>query len=489
VPGLAATELETHVSRLFLTDELVVKVKKALRTDFLDFTTPELRERACRREVELNRRLAPGAYLGVAHLPAAVHGWEPAVVMRRQPSESNLERLARSGAPLGDALRAVSICLADFHRGAVRSGDIDDSATPEALLQRWCRNTAEMRLARPAPVATEKLDHVDALATRYLKGREPLLRLRITSGRVCDGHGDLLAADIFCPLGQPPVLLDCLEFDDQLRYGDVLADVAFLAMDLERCGRPKSADRLLTDYQEAAQDAWPASLAHYYIAARALIRAKVAGLRLTQGDPSAAELVAGHLAIAERHLQAGLVRLVLVGGLPGTGKTTVARRLATRLGCAYLSSDVRRKQLTGVPAGQRLAAAYGAGMYDSASRERTYSSLLASAERALSLGESVVIDATWASAAHRDRAVHAAHAAGAELACLQTELPEAEADLRLRQRSVQGHDASDADVEVARQLRARFDPWPAHRLDTSGSSMQAVDEAVQLVTGVDQCTT
>jgi predicted kinase len=305
----------------------------------------------------------------------------------------------------------------------------------------------------------------------------------VQTGRICDGHGDVLAADVFCPPGRPPQILDCLEFDDGLRYGDVLADVAFLAMDLERCGRPAEAELLLEEYRLAAHDAWPRSLADYYIAARAMVRAKVAGLRLAQGDGGAGPLVEEHLVVAERHLQAGTVRLVLVGGLPGTGKTTVSRLLADRLGWQYLSTDVRRKELLGVPSDQLLDEAYGEGRYDAAARDRTYTSLLSSAAEALSLGESVVLDATWASEAHRHRAARTAARAVAELTCLQTVLPDDVADVRLRERRERGGDASDAGVQVARELRTRFDPWTAHRLDTSEPSADVVEEAVRLVTG------
>jgi aminoglycoside phosphotransferase family enzyme/predicted kinase len=479
----SSTELETHVSRLFLTDELVVKVKKALRTDFLDFSTPALREQACRREVALNRRLAPEVYLGVAHLPSGEGAWEPAVVMRRQPERWNLESLARSGADLTEPLQAVSRRLAEFHARAERSVLIDGAGMPDTVLERWSANVDETRRARPRTVDDVQLERLDELAVRYLTGRAPLLRQRVDTGRICDGHGDLLAADIFCPPGAPPQILDCLEFDDRLRYGDVLADVAFLAMDLERCGRPEAAQLLLAHYRRTADDSWPDSLADYYVAFRALIRAKVAGLRVAQGDATATRLVEEHVAVAERHLLAGQVRLVLVGGLPGTGKTTVSRALAARLGWQYLSSDVRRKELLGVPAERHLGESFGEGAYDEAARDRTYRSLLATAEQALSFGESVVVDATWASQAHRDKAAEAAERTRAGLVCLQTVLDDEVADLRIRDRSDRGDDASDADVQVARVLRTRFDRWSARRLETSGSPRDVVDEAIRVVVG------
>jgi predicted kinase len=161
----------------------------------------------------------------------------------------------------------------------------------------------------------------------------------------------------------------------------------------------------------------------------------------------------------------------------------VSRALADRLGWQYLSTDVRRKELLGVPADQHLEEAYGDGVYDATARDRTYTSLLSSAAEALSLGESVVLDATWASKAHRDRAVRTAARAAAELTCLQTVLPDEVADVRIRERGDRGGDASDADVQVARELRTRFDPWTAHELDTSGPSSDVVEDAVRLVAG------
>ncbi len=161
------------------------------------------------------------------------------------------------------------------------------------------------------------------LSRRYLSGRDALFDRRIAEGKVIDGHGDLLADDIFC-LTDGPRILDCVEFDDQLRYGDVLADVCFLAMDLERLGASDLGARFLAWYRELAAETYPATLAHHYIAFRAHIRAMVACLRGAQGDQAAVGEASRLLGIARDHLGRGQVVLVLVGGLPGTGKSTLA---------------------------------------------------------------------------------------------------------------------------------------------------------------------
>ena len=166
---------------------------------------------------------------------------------------------------------------------------------------------------------------VRRLVDAYLSGRAALFAARIDGGHVVDGHADLLADDIFC-LPDGPALLDCLEFDDRLRYVDVIDDAAFLAMDLEYLGRPDLAEFFLDRYRELSGDDAPDSLRHFYVAYRAVVRAKVDCVRLTQGHPEAAADAQRHLAIAAEHLSRGAVRLVVVGGAPATGKTTVARR-------------------------------------------------------------------------------------------------------------------------------------------------------------------
>src|SRR5690606_13545776 len=181
---------------------------------------------------------------------------------------------------------------------------------------------------------------------------------RVAAGRACDGHGDLLADDVFC-LDDGPQVLDCLEFDDALRYEDVLADVAFMAMDLERLGRADLAEHFLDAYRRAAGEDWPASLAHHHIAYRAQVRAKVTAIRAQQGDAGSVDAARALLKLCFDHLEAGRVRLILVGGAPGTGKSTLAAGLAASLGATVLRSDVIRKERAGLAPSESAAAGFG----------------------------------------------------------------------------------------------------------------------------------
>jgi hypothetical protein len=206
-----------------------------------------------------------------------------------------------------------------------------------------------------------------------------LFERHVDGSRVRDGHGDLLAEDIFV-LDDGARILDCLEFDLRLRHGDVLADVAFLAMDLERLGATRQVASFLSWYAEFAGDTWPASLAHHWIAYRALVRAKVACLAHDQGDLDAGERAATLLRLCHRHLRLATVRMVLVGGLPGTGKTTTATALADRLGWALLSSDELRHQI-GSP--QPGPSGYIQGLYRPEVTSAVYRCLLDQANRCL----------------------------------------------------------------------------------------------------------
>jgi uncharacterized protein len=466
--ALPAGVAETHSGVVFLLGDRAYKLKKRVDLGFLDFRSVAVRRAVCHREVELNRRLAPDVYLGVSDIvDPDGEVCDHLIVMRRMPDERRLGTLVARGAVVDDHLRRLADVLADFHHRADRGPVIDDAARPEALLGRWAANTAGLAPFADRIVAAADVEAVDALARRYLAGRGPLFEQRIADGRACDGHGDLLADDVFC-LDDGPRVLDCIEFDDDLRYGDVLADVAFLAMDLERLGRPDLADRFLDDYRRRAADHWPASLAHHHIGYRAQVRAKVAAIRADQGHQPSAETARRCLALARRHLDAGRVRLILVGGLPGTGKSTLARGLGEALGAVVVRSDVIRKELAGLPAHQDASSRFGEGLYGAASTAATYAELLERAGSALRTGESVVLDASWTDQAARQRARQLARETASEVVELRCVVPGAVAERRIGERARKGRDASDADAAVARRMAAVVDPWPeATEVDTT----------------------
>ncbi|MFN0091300.1 MAG: AAA family ATPase, partial [Acidimicrobiales bacterium] len=454
-PEEAAAAVETHVSTLFFLRDRVYKLCKPVSLGFLDYSTRERRLEACRREVELNRRLAPDVYLGVyTVLDDAGAPCEHLVAMRRMPADRRLTALLDTP-EAADRVRDTARALAAFHAGAARTALARDAAEAASLRALWADNAAE--LARhPQAASAAELVRAERLAGRYLDGRAGLLAERAARGLAVDGHGDLLADDIFC-LPDGPRLLDCLAFDDRLRAGDVLLDAAFLAMDLERLGRADLAAAFLDWYREFSGERHPRSLADHFVAYRAQVRAKVAAIRAAQAGSGAGAGAGGAAWAAASslhrlclgHLEAARVRLVLVGGAPGVGKSTVAEALGRATGWAVLRSDEIRKELLGVDRLADLSAPLGQGAYRPETTVRTYQELARRAGALAARGESAILDASWLDPVRRAELAAAAEAAAADLVELQVQAPPALAAARIRARRAAGGDPSDATEEVA----------------------------------------
>ncbi|MEU0005594.1 AAA family ATPase [Streptomyces sp. NPDC006314] len=470
---------ETHTAVLFFAGDHVYKLKKPVDLGFLDYTTETARRAACEREVTLNRRFAPDVYLGLGELRSPdAQTPEPLVVMRRMPEDRRLSHLVREGAAVDDVLRAVARHLAAWHAEAPRGRDVDEQGTRDALSSRWEASFAQMSALAAEGFVPDELTEIERLVRRYLAGRERLFDARIEQGRVVDGHGDLLAEDIFC-LDDGPRVLDCLEFDDHLRYVDGLDDAAFLAMDLEQLGAPEAAAYFLAEYGEYSADPAPPSLWHHYVAYRAFVRAKVSVIQARQGAPGADAASRRLASAALRHLRTSAVCLTLVGGLPGSGKSTLAGALADRLGVTLLSSDRIRKELAGIPAEHSAAAGYGEGLYTPGWTARTYAALLHRATALLSSGESVVLDATWSDAGQREAALRVAERTSADLVALHCHVP---GDVSAARLSTRASGVSDAGPDIATAMAAREPPWPeAVPVDTSGALESAVARALTAV--------
>ncbi|WP_406154381.1 AAA family ATPase [Streptomyces sp. NBC_01023] len=250
-------------------------------------------------------------------------------------------------------------------------------------------------------------------------------------------------------------------------------------MDLERLGAPDAAAYFLARYSEYSGDHAPASLRHHYVAYRAFVRAKVSLFREQQGVAAARSDAERFADITVRHLRASAVRLVLIGGPPASGKSTLAGGLADRIGLTLLSSDRMRKELAGLPPERSAPAEYEKGIYTPEWTQRTYAELIERASALLSAGESVVVNATWNLRAWRSAAMEAARRHDADLVCVRCQVPRDVGAQRLAARLT---GPSDAGPAVGDAMGAASDPWPeAVMIDTSGASAAAVERAVAAV--------
>lgn len=480
---MSAEVRETHISHVFLVGARAYKLLKPVKTSFLDFSDRATRLVAAERELELNRRMAPDVYLGLGDIHEHGEVVDRMIVMRRMPTDRRLSALV-GDAHFGDHVRAVAKAVATLHANAdpVPVDRARAVAGRDALGRNWADNFADLEAVVGSVI--DRADHDEAMerVRQFLAGHVELFDRRLAQGWVRDGHGDLLADDIFC-LDDGPRILDCLAFADDLRVSDVLADIGFLAMDLHRLAGPVWARRLMEWYGEFTNEHHPAALAHHYVAYRAHVRAKVAALRLAQGTASAADDVRVHHDLVLHHLRRGRVRMVLVGGTPGTGKTTVAAGVGEALGAVVLSSDELRPAVVG---DDRPRTEPDRGRYQPAERARVYDELLRDAERLLAAGVSVVVDASWSDVAERQRAEGAARHHAVDVEAIECIVDVDTAVERVRARLAAGEGSSEATPEVATMLRERWPPWSeAWQLDTSGAPDEAVSAAVAYLCGDD----
>ncbi len=508
--------VQTHISYVFLAGGLVYKAKKPVDFGFIEQLSLERREHFCREEVRINERLAPGVYRGVAPivlLPEGRHVVDPeahglprgagavvewAVEMERLPDERTLDRLLGAGAAHPAAAELLARTLLRFHRAAAPAPGGAAFAGARAERSWWERERDEARVnvggTWDPGDASETIAFVDGALSR----EESLFDRRAASGRVVEGHGDLQARHIYllpdAAGGEPRVLaVDGIEFSEgyRFRYVDVGYDIAFAAMDLEALGHGALGDELAGRYIAGSADEELGILQPLHRCQRAFIRGKVEslGARAEEIPPAARERLrasaARYFALsAEYARRRAPAALILICGLPGTGKSVLAGTVAGRLGGAYLSSDATRRELADRDARRRGPG--GAALYGREMTERTYAELRLRAEAHLRAGRAVVVDATHASATHRAAARRVAEELAAPSLTVELRLPEQAALGRIAAGAADPLRLSEADEAVYRLQRDRFEPpgtdeGPLVGLDAGaapGALAAAVAEAV-----------
>ena len=463
---------ETHISWVALTGDWAYKLKKPVGFGFVDFSTLELRLAACREEIRLNRRTAPDMYDDVVPLADSPAGprfggtgpvLEYAVRMRQFRQEDMLDQSLARGELTADIINILASEVAELHRAADVASAESAFGDPGSIhanvqecldcLQDFCRSDA----LRP------QFDRLTAWTNVEWRQLQETFDIRKRQGWVRECHGDLHLGNLVLFQGRP-TMFDCLEFNPQLRWVDVMSDVAFLVMDLLDRSAAPLAWRLLNEWLQQTGDYHGLYVLKYYVVYRALVRAKVAALRMQQPDISALEIqqqqehVRSYVDLATMQTQSNRPAILLMHGVSGSGKSFAASQLAASLGAIQVRSDVERKRLFNVwPASAHLTPP-PPEMYAPQATQETYLRLQSLARIVVGAGLTVIVDATFLR--HADRLAFAAIACELSVPMIIVSCSAAESLLRDRvtQRQTDGQDPSDADTGVLEKQLLAVEP-------------------------------
>jgi aminoglycoside phosphotransferase family enzyme/predicted kinase len=493
--------IETHISTVVLAGEFAYKIKKPVDLGFVNFSSLDLRRHFCGEEIRLNRRSAPDLYLDVVPIGAPLQrprvGVDPAaalefaVRMRRFPDDARLDRVARSGRLAPAHIDRLAAVIADFHMRCGPAPVDRGYGTPQDI-RRWAvENLSELHQHAAAGPLRDDIERLQGWSLQELAKREAVIAARRADGHVRECHGDLHLGNLVL-LGETPLPFDCIEFNDRLRFIDVINDVAFLFMDLLEHGLSPFAWRFLGGWLERSGDYAGLALLRFYAVYRALVRAKVAQIRLGQpATPPAERLedeaaVGRYVGLAVRLARPPPPRLILTCGPAGSGKTTVGGMLLERIGAVRVRSDLERKRLSGLDPGTHRIEAVGDGLYGADATRRTYQRLAEAAEAILDAAIPAIVDATFLARGDRQAFRELARRRGVPFSIVACQAPAATLRARVAQRLQQGSDPSDATLQVLEHQLASFEPLTADEevftirvdTDTDRENMQGRVEQV-----------
>jgi aminoglycoside phosphotransferase family enzyme/predicted kinase len=486
----SAERIDTHISIVWLAGEHAYKLKRAVKFDYVDFSTPGARRQACEAEVRLNRRTAPSLYLGVVPITRTPVGalvlagdGEPVdwlVEMARFDQDTLFDRLAERHQLDSGLMEPLADAIVRLHGAAEPRLDLGGRAGMAWVID---GNEAGLSDEAETPLDRRACHQLTDASRAALDRQTPLLEARRARGFVRSCHGDLHLRNI-CLVGGTPTLFDAVEFNERISCVDVIYDVAFLLMDLWHRQLRMHASVVFNQYFAQTLDLDGLALLPLFLSCRATVRAKTvaSAAKVQPDDQQRGELEAvarEYLTLAQNLLRPVSPCLIAVGGFSGAGKTTLARGLSPEIGAApgalILRSDVIRKAISGVPTLTRL----GPEGYTQAITEQVYRAMAERARVALLAGHTVVVDAVYARESERQAVEAIAREVGVPFVGFWLEGPSATLEQRISDRSA---DASDATVEVLQRQRTfdlgRLD-W--HRLDASPDAASVQRAALQLI--------
>jgi len=426
--------IETHISWVILTGRFAYKIKKPVLLDFLDFSTLEKRYFYCQREIKLNQRFSPDIYLGISNISGSPENplmdfeqreqpeqseqskksiIEYAVKMRQFSQSSQLDQMLFNGELQSFHVDAFADLIAMFHQNITIAEEDNEFGNFENILRPVDENFSMLTENLKDKNLNKKINDLHFWSTKTAKELKPLFSQRKRDGFIRECHGDLHLRNMAW-VNQNPVLFDCIEFDDNLTWIDVISEVAFLYMDLQENDCYQLASRFLNRYLENTGDYSGVRLLRFYLCYRAMVRAKIASIEITQSVGNSSRQLAAksafqkYLLQAEKYTRLVAPRLIITHGFSACGKTTISQQLLEQMNAIRIRSDVERKRLFGMQANENVSADIDQSIYTSESNKQTYDKLLELAGVILDSGFSVIVDATFLKFSQRKHFQHLA---------------------------------------------------------------------------------
>ena len=462
---------DTVISKVFLTGNFVYKIKKSVNLEYLDFTTLAKRKYFCEQEVILNRRLAPNIYLAVVpiilkegqyHLAGCGTPVEYAVKMRQLPENLSMRSLMRRGKLNRDSINALAGKLAEFYRNGPSCNKIGTFGSWQTVGINTEENFRQAQSFVGKIIDERKFQIIRAATRAFLIRRKALFDRRVEKQKIRDCHGDLRTGHVY--FSDNIQIIDCIEFNDRFRYADITSDLAFLAMDIDFEGYPKIADDLLNAYVDCTKDRELYVLLNYYKCYRAFVRVKVNCFRLQENSHTTSEKfrlirkTGRYLDLAYQYaVQLTRPTIWVICGLPGSGKSSIARKLAEVLNVRVVRSDVVRKELFHVQPTRPPSELFEEGIYSKEVSNHTYARLLLYAQEEIEKGGSIILDATYARQHHRDGVFCLAKDMDANIIFVECLATYQTLKKRLVEREATVT-TSDARLHHLKRFRTRFEP-------------------------------
>ncbi|MBI5048666.1 MAG: AAA family ATPase [Deltaproteobacteria bacterium] len=485
---------QTHISYLFFTPAHVYKIKKPVNFGFLDFTTLEKRRFFCHQEITLNKRLSPGIYIDVVEVNKKNSKFvfegkgetvEYAVKMKRLPSDKMMDNLLKKDNVTDSMIKRIANVIAGFHKRTATNLYTSKFGHPSVIEKNIEENFAQTKNFAGRTITKMQFDAIKTYVQNFLKAKHGLFTKRMEQGFIKDCHGDIHSEHICITNGI--YIFDCIEFNEMFRYSDTVADIAFLAMDLDFYNHNDLSETFCEEYIKASKDTAVYELLDFYKCYRAYVRGKVESFKIDQNEIPKKEKDASELRakkyfhLAKLYATGGFKpALILLCGFTGTGKTTVANSIAEEVGTKIISSDIVRKELANIKTTEHRFEKFGKGIYTDAFTEKTYEEIIKRAESFLKNGCSVILDATFQKPKYRQSAAELAKRLGAEFHIIECTTAEDVIKQRLDRRANEEGVASDGRWEIYIRQKKQYEAFSRIKRSYDQPSAFSVDTSLDI---------